>query len=239
MTSKDDDYPSVSQVIGSNVRALREERGWRQEDLAKRARSYGLGWNRPTVAAVETGIRAVSVEELPLLAITLGAGMDKLLAGKGRVRLTEEAAGELEAVHDLYCGGDPGNMLPGQFDLPTFRTMRDAMRTLRAAKPSLEKHFGEVRRLWPKASYADLIAAEETIGDDAVKKAARKLETKPMYVAVVARRLWGHGLAEERDARVAKQAADDAPPRTLQALRGHVTRELLAEIEPLLAKEAG
>jgi phage baseplate assembly protein W len=52
-----------------------------------------------------------------------------------------------------------------------------------------------------------------------------------------ARDLWGRNLAEERDARVAETAPAGASNRTLQALRAHETRRLLAEITPTL-KEA-
>ena len=66
---------------------------------------------------------------------------------------------------------------------------------------------------------------------DAERKAARRLRTTAYDVASFARhRLWGRSLTEERDARVARRVGGDATPRTLQAHRGHVTRELLDEL---------
>jgi len=55
-------------------------------------------------------------------------------------------------------------------------------------------------------------------------------------VAISAHRSWGRSLSAERDRLVADQARGDAPPRTLQALRGHVTRTLTEELRPLVAE---
>jgi hypothetical protein len=49
-----------------------------------------------------------------------------------------------------------------------------------------------------------------------------------------ARERWGRSLTEERDRRVAAQASPDATPRTRQAVRGHVTRELMATLAPIV-----
>jgi hypothetical protein len=48
---------------------------------------------------------------------------------------------------------------------------------------------------------------------------------------------WGRTLAEERDHRVTEQARDDDAPRGLQALRGHVTRDLTTELETELREK--
>jgi hypothetical protein len=76
-----------------------------------------------------------------------------------------------------------------------------------------------------EAAHADKLA-------DAEQKAARRLRTFPLAVAVAARRRWRRSFTEERDHRVTAQAQPDATPRTLQALRGHVTRALLDELRP-------
>lgn len=236
MTHKDEeDYPTVSQVIGRNVKALREEHEWRQEDLAERARRWGLDWNRTTVAAVETGIRAVDNGELTLLAVTLVTSLVDLLAGEGRVRLTKTATTDLDTLRALWSGESAGPMLPRQFDVPQTRELSRAVPGL---LKQLRATTAEIQRLWPKmpAKQWDK-AVEESMNDEAVKKAARKLGTRPHYVAIAARRRWGRGLAEERDARVADLVSDDATPRTRQALRGHVTRGLMSELEPLFNRK--
>jgi hypothetical protein len=79
-------------------------------------------------------------------------------------------------------------------------------------------------------------AARETVSDqphegvgEAERHVARRLGTSPEQVGELAQALWGRSLPEERDRRLADQSAD-LSPRRLQALRGHVTRELMAEL---------
>ena len=65
----------------------------------------------------------------------------------------------------------------------------------------------------------------------AERHAAQVLGVSPYDVPRLARELWGQSLTDERDSRVVKVTAPDAPARSLQAHRGHVTRELLAEMQ--------
>ena len=46
---------------------VREQRGWRQEDVAARARAAGFNWKADNVQAIERGFRYLSVEELFVL----------------------------------------------------------------------------------------------------------------------------------------------------------------------------
>jgi transcriptional regulator with XRE-family HTH domain len=69
-------------------------------------------------------------------------------------------------------------------------------------------------------------------GFDAEAKAAARLGVEPIVVVRAAHRRWNLGLTDERERRIAERAGPDASPRTLQAIRGHVTRELLAELRP-------
>jgi XRE family transcriptional regulator, fatty acid utilization regulator len=72
-------------LIGARIKALREERGLSQEDLA---REFGFN-DRQTVSAIETGERRVSAEELLLAVEKLGASLEYftdpfLLVGEGK-----------------------------------------------------------------------------------------------------------------------------------------------------------
>lgn len=75
----------MTQLIGTRLRALREERGLSQEVLAR-----VLGFNdRQTLSAIENGERRVSAEELLLLVSRLGVPLDYFtdpfqLIGEGR-----------------------------------------------------------------------------------------------------------------------------------------------------------
>jgi len=72
-------------------------------------------------------------------------------------------------------------------------------------------------------------------GFDADQAAARSLGVDLDQVLQWAHLLWSKTMTDERDARVAKTLEPDASPRRKQAIRGHVTRGLMAE----LAKESG
>jgi transcriptional regulator with XRE-family HTH domain len=69
---------------------------------------------------------------------------------------------------------------------------------------------------------------------DTERKAARKLGVAPERVTAAALGRWGHSLAAERDRRLKARAKPGASDRSIQALRGHITRELLDEIQPTI-----
>ncbi len=80
-------------------------------------------------------------------------------------------------------------------------------------------------------TYPAVMQVKADAAGETEKKAAKVLGVKPVDVAKAARRLWGVSLPEERDRRLESR---DASPRTIQALRGHVTRELLEELRGAL-----
>src|SRR5260370_33293713 len=69
-------------VIRRNLRRLRTKLGWRQEDLAQRARARGLSWAASTVTAIEIGRRPVSAGELLVLPTLLQVPLTELLAAE-------------------------------------------------------------------------------------------------------------------------------------------------------------
>jgi len=68
-------------VIRRNLRRLRLKLGWRQEDLALRARARGLRWSASTVTAIEIGRRPISAGELLLLPTLLQVPLTDLVSG--------------------------------------------------------------------------------------------------------------------------------------------------------------
>jgi transcriptional regulator with XRE-family HTH domain len=62
----------TTNIIGTRIKALREERKLSQDDLA---RLFGFK-DRQTVSAIETGERRVSAEELLIAVEKLGAPLD-------------------------------------------------------------------------------------------------------------------------------------------------------------------
>jgi Zn-dependent peptidase ImmA (M78 family)/transcriptional regulator with XRE-family HTH domain len=83
-----------AQLIGTRIKALREQKNLSQDELARL-----LGFkDRQTVSAIETGERRVSAEELLLAIEKLGAPLDYftnpfLLAGEGRFSWRQSRVG--------------------------------------------------------------------------------------------------------------------------------------------------
>ena len=64
----------IRKKFGKRLRALREERGWSQEEFADRA-----GLHRTYVSAVERGVRNPTLSVLERLAKALGVSMADLV----------------------------------------------------------------------------------------------------------------------------------------------------------------
>jgi hypothetical protein len=106
-------------------------------------------------------------------------------------------------------------------------------RALCRLSASLENRERIRRAVWPDAGDPELWAASEEATGEAEQKAARRLGVPALAVALEARRRWGRSLSAERDQRVGAQAPGRTDLRGLQALRGHVSRLLLAELRDL------
>lgn len=198
-------------VFGRNLRRLRRRRGLRQEELALRARALGLNWNRSTVAIAEGGRRvSVSFEELILLSHLLDVPPREFLEGDDTVRLGEGSSAAAEVLRSAVAG----------------RRLQGAV-TIGGEGADDVAVIGHV---WRE------LGVTRNVPGEAEYKAARKLGVPPLSIMRSASNLWGQTLTAERDVRVAERAGDDAGERSLQALRGHVTRQLTTELEPEVRK---
>ena len=72
----------ATNVVGAQIRKLRDAQGWSQETLAARCGRLGWDVSRGTLAKVESQIRCVNDEELRVLARALGVKVDELYPGK-------------------------------------------------------------------------------------------------------------------------------------------------------------
>jgi transcriptional regulator with XRE-family HTH domain len=209
----------LQDAIGERLRQLREARGLRQEDIAAGARRIGLRWNRPTIALVENGIRQLSVGEFLAMAVIY------------MLIMNEKELGSPSLKPEKWL--KPVDFLPtkGWFEIGKGCALPAAM--LREVVdgnlyPSLLPTSFFVHRR------ADEDIFETEALGDAEEKAARRLKVSAVEVAKAARQLWQRSLTEERDRRVREQASDESSRRRLQALRGHVSRTLTAEISTIL-----
>src|SRR6266446_10014451 len=133
-------------LIGTRLKALREERKLSQDDLA---RVFGFK-DRQTVSAIETGERRLSAEELLIAVEKLGASLDYftnpfLLAGEGKFswRQSNVALERLNAFERVAGRWVAAN------------------RTLAPEVGRPPPNLRQSLKLTPKSSFADAMAAGE------------------------------------------------------------------------------
>lgn len=73
----------LRELIGSAIRARREDTGLRQVDLADLVADLGVPWTQAIVANVERGARAVQLGELLAVAIVLSCPVAELVTPRG------------------------------------------------------------------------------------------------------------------------------------------------------------
>ncbi|MGD0083564.1 MAG: helix-turn-helix transcriptional regulator [Acidimicrobiales bacterium] len=217
--------PTFASVLGANVRRVREEHGLTQDQLARLLRRSGLDFSRSAIAALERGSgRGLDLGEVALLCLALETNLEHLLAGGGHVRVSESATIALGKIAPVLRG-DGAALSDKDIDTPMMREaaatdLRGAVATVRARRGSL--------------SASQAVAAERAARSDAELAAARRLGVGADDLSFAAFGLWGDSLTSERDRRVVAAIPEGASPRSVQALRGHVTRQLLAELEPIV-----
>jgi transcriptional regulator with XRE-family HTH domain len=213
---------SLSVALGHRIHELAVDRGWSLEDVARTAQTFGLDWTRGTIAALKTGRRSLSVEELHIILVIFQVALPDLESELGdRVALSPGATVSAEDLPRIVRGEPPHSLQASMFD-------EAIRRFLRRSVPQLER----LNRLWDAPSEEQARAASDARGE-AEQKAARRLGSEPLIVSVAAYRTWGHSLTEERERRLASSAPKDATPESLQRRRGHVTRRLVDELRPL------
>jgi transcriptional regulator with XRE-family HTH domain len=197
----------VDALIGRNVRYIREKFGATQDDLAQALRESG--WQQAsglTVFTLERGERAVSVEETFLLGDVFNVPVTEFFVGE---------RDEFVQIGTLYREN----------------TKALRKRLTEAPRKREPEPWGETQRhrkvvQIDTGGYVENVAAREAEG-----YAAKKLGVSPDEIVRRSLALWHRTLTEERDARTAERIAPDAPASSRRVLRGHVGRELLAELE--------
>jgi len=224
---------TLSDALGHLLQRLRA--GASRDALARAARAAGVPWTATTVVQLETGRRALTVDEaarLPLVLHRLGVPAAGTARHSGTPPL--EIRADAVGIHVTLCG---------------------QVVTLATRNTTLEDP--EKRRLWdsewerlrqwlgpaPSGAHAGTPAAiaenrtQLRLDQAGVleQRAARRFKVDALQVAVAARRRWRRSLTEERNRRSAEATAGKSG-RAAQTLRGHVTRQLLAELEPDLRR---
>lgn len=233
----------VSRHVGQRLAELRAEAGRRQEDVAAAARRLGMDWTRATVAAVETGRRQLGLDEFLVLPLVLheALGRDTVADLKLADLIDAERAPQAAAY-----GFDPDLRLAPRVGVnrhvvawwlegePATQGTRFLMteqehERLQEAMPGLDSLLDAVDQ-----AGMDPQEAHWSSKGDAEHKAAASLGVLSGPIGPASYLRWGRSLTEERDARLAERADPSDPSRTVQAKRGHITRELIAELRPVL-----
>jgi transcriptional regulator with XRE-family HTH domain len=240
--------PSLSSVVGRELRVLREAGRITQAQLAAAAKQLGMEWTKATVATIELGRRQLSIGEFLLLPEILGrAG-----AGWG-YDLSDLLPDISQPVLVAGAVTAPANVIRARFadqdENPEERGARLAAGDMKL--PALDVTTFKLPRRWlldmlqvkrledvPERFWIEV--GLEAAGD-AELKAAASIGVPALALALAARRRWGASLTRWRDRLVEMRTAKAREldhvedwPRRLQAVRGHTTRELLDELRPLL-----
>jgi hypothetical protein len=228
-----DDARPLRDVLAVGLKDARLRLGLRQEDAAGRAKWYGLSsWIRGTVAQAEVGARRLPLEKVLLLALAYETSLVDLMAGNDDelVELTPEARLSVGTIKALLSGDRAAVQgLPADaIDVPASR----------GTPPDRSGRFPDVLAEAERFGITDRSLLERSSGDigDTERHAARKLGTTPERINLAALRRWGRTLTAERDHRLSEHGSD-LSARRRQALRGHITRELLTELARELAEE--
>ena len=67
-------------IIGKNVRLIREKKGWTQEQLAAKCNLIDWEISRGTLAKIESNVRGVTDIEVSHFALVLDVDIDKLFS---------------------------------------------------------------------------------------------------------------------------------------------------------------
>jgi transcriptional regulator with XRE-family HTH domain len=237
----------VHDLIARGVAAERHRQGLTQEQVALMFRSHGLrAWRKGTVGQLEAGLRKPRLDEVLLMARALSVTLDKLIPGGDdeRIELGDDAEVSPRWIREMLSGDfyrdRPLEELPYE-RFPVDELMADALIRSEAEKRRVGVLVAPILE-WAKQhdiklAEGDSLAVFET-PSDAERHAARRLGAEIAQVKLSARVLWDHrDFDDERDSRIGD--VDELEPRSRQARRGLVTREMLAELRAFLEEIYG
>ena len=182
------------------------------------AQRLGIRWGRSSVTALEAGVRELTATELLALPCIMLAAVSAKYPDDWEQYLDDV---ELAAFVQL----DRSESLK-------------LTETLALRREVLAGWFGKGKPVPPprfvsmsgSAHLNATAVGQPVVSGEAERKLARTLGVEPGDVVAAAVKRWGRSLTEERDERVRALIDEDTPPRTVQARRGRVTRELRKEL---------
>lgn len=194
---------ALGAVVGQNVRRIREERLITQGELEALWKAHGLNWARSKISALESGHRPqISAAELLVMAVSLQVTVPGLLAIEGSIRL-EPYDVDLEANQVMQLlAGDQSQSKPD---------------------PSWAEHQSVVVRM-------NQVGTRSGESEAATARWAKLFNMEPPSFIWLTQEVFdGRTLTEERDRQL--EGLGDVTFQRRTALRGHVTRRLLGQLE--------
>jgi transcriptional regulator with XRE-family HTH domain len=225
--SQRESTPTVSELVGRNMRRIREEHGVVLADISRAAKDAGLTWDPSAVSRIETGKRDLTLEEFLALPLVM------TLAINQNVTLTQLLDGLKIATYvDSFGRGILGYFVLAMLAEPMAATSPSSPQTIGVV---VNKLLNEGKRV---------IQARRADTDE--RSAARELQSIAddlgVHVADVSRAaeaLWGrHTISptQERERRLLELKADLSQPTHVRTLRGHITRQLMSELREYFDK---
>jgi hypothetical protein len=205
-----DEANTYNSALGKAVRQRRDALQLPQDALA--GLLWPFGWTRNVVAAVERGVRDLTVPESLALAAALRTDLPSLLSGLGDVEISPGTT---------VAGSQLAHHLVDQPQGPW----------------SIRHELGDVQVNFATgglAGFGDVVGRLSGHYSDIDRNAAERFGVEPATISLTAERLWGQSLTEERELRVDAAVPPDATPRSRQAARGHITRALNRELRAAL-----
>lgn len=236
----------MHELIGKGFAEARRGEGLTQEQAARRLQGRGLtAWRKSTVGQLEAGLRRPTIAEMLLLAAALQVTVDTLFPGGDdeRVELGDGTTVSPRWIREMLNGEfyrDPHRPIE---QVPYARfPVQDIMERL-TDRLQAEREYWHAR-IAPIREHAEIDDHYVTGVDehrmfdpptDTERHAAQRLDIDVRILKYTARTLFKHrDFDEERDRRVGN--IDELPPRSRQARRGLVTRQMLAELDAFLDK---
>ena len=216
---KDKEPLLLQDVIIDNMRRIRRERGLLQEDIATAARWVGVMWSSITVTQIESQSRLLSLDEFLLLPLILKCTLKDLL-------VTEESDQPIKLGFNTIFDADMVAELVSEKG-PELK--EDQIPMLPGLEEELDPRIKEaidLSRLEP--TLLSYLKVREGARGEAERKAAQALKRPAVEITALALREWSRSLTEERDTRAEQQTSEGKETR---AIRGHITRRLLADIQ--------
>lgn len=222
---------TVSEVVGTNFSALREGAGVTLEDVARRARHYGLRWNPARVSRIDRGEGSITLETALMLAVILTdlrrdkppVALADLLESVEEFQLAPRATVRAGYSDALLLQSDMGDatdvIVEGGPDATTdpnllSRTL-PALRQVFGPRPGVttsQRVFGAVMNM--------------TLTDE---RNARRMGLTEAEFAAWCVKLWGHLMSVETEQR--------APEGATAQKKGRITRELMQELQGYVSGE--